>query len=103
DAYLSATQLGVTLASLGLGWIGEPALAHIVEPAFAALGAWAVAASHVVGAVVAFIIITAVHTIVGELAPKSLAIQRTEELTLWSARPLWIFYHLAWPIIAMLN
>jgi CBS domain containing-hemolysin-like protein len=103
DAYLSATQLGVTLASLGLGWIGEPELARLVEPAFASLGAWAVPASHVVGVVVAFMIITATHTIVGELAPKSFAIQHTEEITLWAARPLWIFYHLAWPAIRALN
>jgi CBS domain containing-hemolysin-like protein len=103
DAYLSATQLGVTLASLGLGWVGEPAIAHLVEPAFAALGAWAVAGAHVVGVVVAFVAITALHTIIGELAPKSFAIQRTEEMTLWAARPLYVFYHLAWPIIHMLN
>ncbi len=103
DAYLSATQLGVTLASLGLGWIGEPAIAHLVEPLFSALGRWAGGAAHVIGVVVAFIAITALHTIVGELAPKSFAIQRTEEMTLWAARPLWIFYHLAWPIIRLLN
>jgi CBS domain containing-hemolysin-like protein len=103
DAYLSTTQLGVTLASLGLGWIGEPAISHVVEPLFARLGAWATGASHVVGVVVAFVAITALHTIVGELAPKSFAIQRTEEMTLWAARPLWIFYHMAWPIIRTLN
>ncbi len=103
DAYLSATQLGVTLASLGLGWIGEPAIAHFIEPRFAALGAWASPAANVIGVVVAFIVITALHTIVGELAPKSLAIQRTEEITLWAARPLWVFYHMAWPIIRILN
>lgn len=103
DAYLSATQLGVTLASLGLGWIGEPEIARIVEPLFASLGPWAVPASHVVGVVAAFVVITALHTIVGELAPKSLAIQRAEEITLWAARPLWIFYHLAWPAIRALN
>jgi CBS domain containing-hemolysin-like protein len=103
DAYLSTTQLGVTLASLGLGWIGEPAIADFIEPLFARLGAWAGPAAHVVGVVVAFIVITALHTIVGELAPKSLAIQKTEEISLWAARPLWIFYHIAWPIIRILN
>jgi CBS domain containing-hemolysin-like protein len=56
-----------------------------------------------VGVVVAFVAITALHTIVGELAPKSFAIQRTEEMTLWAARPLWLFYHMAWPIIRALN
>src|SRR6516165_1890724 len=55
DAYLSTTQLGVTLASLGLGWIGEPAFAHLVEPLFERLGPWAAGASHVVGVVVAFV------------------------------------------------
>src|SRR5580658_9751259 len=64
DAYLSTTQLGVTLASLGLGWIGEPAIADFIEPLFARLGAWAGPAAHVVGVVVAFIVITALHTIV---------------------------------------
>jgi CBS domain containing-hemolysin-like protein len=103
DAYLSATQLGVTLASLGLGWVGEPVFARLVEPVFGALGTWAGPAAHVVGVVVAFLAITALHTIVGELAPKSLAIQRTEEMTLWAARPLWVFYHLAWPAIRLLN
>lgn len=103
DAYLSATQLGVTLASLGLGWIGEPAIARWIEEPFAKLGPWAGPASHVVGVVVAFIVITALHTIVGELAPKSMAIQHTDALALWAARPLWIFYHLAWPIIRALN
>ena len=100
DAYLSTTQLGVTLASLGLGWIGEPSIARVVEPLFAALGPWAVPGAHVVGVVVAFVAITALHTIVGELAPKSFAIQRTEEMTLWAgAARWWISYHMAWPII----
>lgn len=103
DAYLSATQLGITLASLGLGWIGEPAVAHLLEPVFARLGAWAVEASHAVSIVIAFVVITAVHTIVGELAPKSLAIQRTEQVTLVAAWPLHAFYLLAWPIIWFLN
>ncbi|MFT3769263.1 MAG: hemolysin family protein [Minicystis sp.] len=103
DAYLSATQLGVTLASLGLGWIGEPAIAHAIQPAFAKLGPWAVEASHAVAIVIAFVIITAVHTIVGELAPKSLAIQHTEEMALHAARPLHAFYLLAWPAIWLLN
>ena len=103
DAYLSATQLGVTLASLGLGWVGEPAIAHAIQPAFARLGAWAVEASHAVAVVIAFVIITAIHTIIGELAPKSLAIQHTEQMVLHSARPLHFFYLLAWPAIWLLN
>jgi CBS domain containing-hemolysin-like protein len=103
DAYLSATQLGVTLASLGLGWIGEPAIADFLAPRLALLGTWAASVAHVTALVIAFVLITMIHTIVGELAPKSLAIQRTEELALASARPLYVFYHLAWPAIAFLN
>jgi len=103
DAYLSATQLGVTLASLGLGWIGEPAIAQAVQPLFARLGTWASGASHALAAVIAFSFITAFHTIVGELAPKSLAIQRTEEIALHAAGPLHAFYFLAWPAIWLLN
>jgi CBS domain containing-hemolysin-like protein len=106
DAYLSATQLGVTLASLGLGWIGEPAIAHALEPRFEALGlteARAAGVAHGLALVIAFIVITAVHTIIGELAPKSVAIQRTEEIVLHAARPLYAFYLLAWPAIWLLN
>jgi CBS domain containing-hemolysin-like protein len=105
DAYLSATQLGVTLASLGLGWIGEPAIAHALEPRFEALGAKTGAAglAHGLALVIAFIVITAVHTIIGELAPKSVAIQRTEEIVLHAARPLYAFYLVAWPAIWLLN
>jgi CBS domain containing-hemolysin-like protein len=103
DAYLSATQLGVTLASLGLGWLGEPAIAHALEPQFARLGPWAAGVSHAVAVVCGFVAITAFHTIVGELAPKTLAIQRTEQIALHSARPLYVFYFLAWPAIWLLN
>jgi CBS domain containing-hemolysin-like protein len=103
DAYLSATQLGVTLASLGLGWVGEPAIAHLIEPLLARLGTFAAATSHGIGLVFAFVMITALHTIIGELSPKSLAIQKTEELVLWSALPLHAFFLFAWPIIWALN
>jgi len=102
-AYMSATQLGITLASLGLGWIGEPAIAHLLEPVFARLGAWAQPAAHGTSIVIAFLFITALHTIVGELAPKSLAIRRAEPVALSSARLLHFFYILAWPIIWLLN
>jgi putative hemolysin len=73
--YISATQLGITLASLGLGWIGEPALAHVVEGAFRWLpGAAAVVATHATASIIAFIIITVLHIILGELVPKALAL-----------------------------
>lgn len=103
DAYLSANQLGITLASLALGWLGEPAFARLLMPLFARLGHGAVWASHGVAVVMAFVIITFLHTVLGELAPKSLAIQRTEPVALWTARPLHVFYVLAYPIIWTLN
>jgi len=103
DAYLSANQLGMTIASLGLGWIGEPAIAEAIQPSLAGLGGWAAASSHAIAFSVAFFIITALHTIVGELGPKSLAIQKTEEVTLFAARPLYVFFIVMWPIIWLLN
>src|SRR5690606_24926593 len=87
DAYLSATQLGITLASLGLGWLGEPALAHLIESAlvWAGLaertGAGTPAWIHGIAVTVAFSIISVAHIVVGELVPKSLAIQRPEQVS----------------------
>lgn len=103
DAYLSANQLGITLASLGLGWIGEPALARLIEPALEGLGRYAHVGAHAIAFGVAFFVITALHTVVGELAPKTLAIQRTEKVTLWTAGPLHVFYVMMWPAISLLN
>ena len=79
DAYLAATQLGITISSLALGWIGEAALAHLIEPLLAWLpGGLATVGSHAIAVAIAFTIITALHIVLGELAPKSLALQRTE-------------------------
>jgi len=103
DAYLSACQLGITLASLGLGWIGEPAFAHLIEPLFAGLGAWATAAAHAVAITVAFLIITFLHIVVGEVAPKSIAIRNPEIVSLYVARPMRLFYRLFYPVIWALN
>ncbi len=103
DSNLAATQLGVTISSLGLGWIGEPALAHLIEPAFAVLGAFAAAVAHAVAVVVAFIIITVFHIVLGELAPKSLALQRPERVALWIVRPLSLFLAVFRPAILVLN
>ena len=88
DAYLSANQLGITLASLGLGWVGEAAFARLLLPLLAVLGGAATAASHTLAATLSFLLITFLHTVLGELAPKSLAIQRTESVALWTAAPL---------------
>ena len=89
DRYISATQLGITLASLGLGWVGEPALADLVEGAFRVLpdGLQAVA-THTVAVAVAFSIISALHIILGELVPKALALLFPERISAWVAAPL---------------
>lgn len=104
DANLAATQLGITISSLGLGWVGEPALAHLIEPLLTVLPAgWASAGSHAIAVVVAFIIITALHIVLGELAPKSLALQRSEGTALGVVRPLAVFLFLLKPAILILN
>lgn len=103
DKYLSANQLGITLASLALGWLGEPALADILGPYMAGLGASANIAAHSLALGFSFAGITFLHTVLGELAPKSLALQRTEPVALWAALPLRIFYIAAFPIIWTLN
>jgi CBS domain containing-hemolysin-like protein len=99
DKYLSANQLGITLASLGLGWVGEPALAHIVEPHLVWLGPAASITAHSLALGISFALITFFHTVLGELAPKSLALQRTEPVALWTAAPLRAFYIAAYPVI----
>ncbi|ADO73454.1 hemolysin family protein [Stigmatella aurantiaca] len=105
DAYLSATQFGITLASLGLGWLGEPAFAHLLEPLLTQVvpeGASATVA-HSAAVAIAFALITFLHIVVGELAPKSMAIQRAESTTLAVALPMRAFYFLFYPAIWMLN
>jgi magnesium and cobalt exporter, CNNM family len=104
DANLAATQLGITISSLALGWIGEPALAHLVEPPLSSLPEWlAAAGSHALAVAIAFVIITALHIVLGELAPKSLALQRSEGTALWVIRPLGLFLFLFRPAIIALN
>lgn len=104
DANLAATQLGITISSLALGWIGEPALAHLIEPALAALpGGLAGVGSHAIAVGVAFTVITVFHIVLGELAPKSLALQRPESTALFIVRPLALFLAVFRPVISMLN
>jgi putative hemolysin len=104
DAYLAATQLGITISSLALGWIGEPALAHQIEPLLSGLPeSLATTGSHAVAVVIAFVIITALHIVLGELAPKSLALQRSEGTALWVVRPVALFLFLLRPAIVTLN
>jgi CBS domain containing-hemolysin-like protein len=104
DRYISATQLGITLASLGLGWIGEPALAGLIETMFSWLPATlATLASHTVAVAVAFAIITALHIILGELVPKALALLYPESVSRWVAGPLVVFAWIMYFPIAVLN
>ncbi|MDO9270058.1 MAG: hemolysin family protein [Methylobacter sp.] len=103
DAYLSACQLGITLASLGLGWIGEPAFASLLEPVFAKIKVTSPEMIHGVSFAFAFSMISFLHIVVGELAPKSLAIRNPEKIGLWSAAPLYGFYWLMYPVIWLLN
>jgi CBS domain containing-hemolysin-like protein len=103
DAYLSACQLGITLASLGLGWIGEPAFASLLAPLFAAIGVIPPEVSHAISFAFAFFVISFLHIVVGELAPKSLAIRKPERVGLLSALPLYYFYWTMYPVIWVLN
>ncbi len=91
DRSIAATQLGITLASIALGWVAEPALADLLEPLFASLpGLWSTAATHTAAVVVAFLMITFLHVTFGELIPKNVALQATERTVLWLAAP-WSF------------
>lgn len=103
DSYLSATQLGITLTSLGLGWIGEPAFAHLLEPLFRSLGFLSSVATHTSAVVLAFLVITFLHVVFGELAPKTLAIERAEATSLLTSGPIRVFRFLFHPLIVVLN
>ena len=104
DANLAATQLGITISSLALGWIGEPALAELIEPPLKSLaGAFANIGAHAIAVAIAFTVITALHIVLGELAPKSLALQRSEQTALFIVRPLGLFLLVFRPAILFLN
>ncbi len=104
DEYLSATQLGITLASLGLGWVGEPVVSKLIIGFMALVGLEPNPEfAHKIALPIAFIVITFLHIVFGELAPKSLAIQRSEQTTLAIAYPLRFFYLLLKPAISVLN
>ena len=104
DAYLSASQLGITLASLGLGWIGESVVSSIVLDIARGLGiSFDPDLLHTISIIIAFSIITVLHIVVGEMAPKSLAIRRSEAVTLAVAIPMRAFYLVFRPIIVSLN
>ena len=103
DAYLSACQLGITLASLGLGWVGEPAFARLLEPLLIAIGIDSAEWIHRISLFFAFFVISFLHIVVGELAPKSMAIRTPERVSLWTAPALYLFYWIMFPAIWVLN
>src|ERR1051326_3888622 len=103
DAFLSAAQLGITLASLGLGWIGEPVFIAILSPLFGWLQIQSPEARHVLAFLIGFSALTFLHISAGEQAPKWLAIQRAVTTTLWVSYPLLWFYRASYPFVWALN
>lgn len=102
DGYLSACQLGITVTALGLGWLGEPTVMRLLTPLFKELALNETVAS-VLSFAIAFFTITFLHVVIGELAPKTVAIQKAEEVTLFLAKPLILFYKVMYPFIWLLN
>ena len=102
DEYLSACQLGITITALGLGWLGEPTIKHLLEPLFLKLHL-SPAISSTVSFIIAFAVITFLHVVIGELAPKTFAIQRAEQVSLLLSKPLIYFYRVMYPFIWALN
>ncbi|WP_251330699.1 hemolysin family protein [Haloplanus pelagicus] len=101
DDYLATTQLGITIASLGLGWVGEPAVAALIEPVLEPILPEGLI--HLVAFAIGFSVITFLHVVFGELAPKTLAIAQTERLSLFLAPPMKVFYYLLYPGIVVFN
>ena len=103
DAFLSACQLGITLASLALGWIGEPIFETLLQPIFHWLSIESETAKSTISFGFGFSVITILHIVVGEIAPKSLAIQKPLPTSLWVAYPMMWFYKASYPLVAVLN
>ena len=102
ESYLAACQLGITMASLGLGWIGEPAVASLLEPLFHALGL-SPEVLHTTAFVVGFVVFSSLHIVIGEQVPKTFAIRKPEPVALWVAYPLHVFFRLTYPLNWALN
>lgn len=105
DTYIAATQFGITMASLALGWIGEPALAHLVDPVLAWIlpAEWVQTGSHAISFAISFALITALHIVLGELAPKGIALQRPESTSLFVTMPMNLFLRVFKPFVMALN
>ncbi len=102
EAYLAACQLGITMASLGLGWVGEPAVAALLEPLFSSMG-MPEEVLHTVAFLVGFLLFSSLHIVIGEQVPKTFAIRQAEQVSLWVAYPLYWSYMLVWPLNWLLN
>jgi CBS domain containing-hemolysin-like protein len=102
ESYLAACQLGITMASLGLGWVGEPVVASLLAPLFEAMGL-SDAAVHTTSFIIGFLIFSSLHIIVGEQVPKTFAIRKSAPVSLWCAYPLHWFYLMAFPLNWLLN
>jgi putative hemolysin len=103
-SYIAATQLGITMASLGLGWIGEPALASLIQPGLGFLSSQiAEATAHSIAVATAFAVVTSLHIVLGELAPKTIALQHAESTALLVVKPTELFMTAFWPFIRLLN
>ena len=102
EAYLAACQLGITMASLGLGWVGEPAVASLLEPVFHSLGI-PEELLHTSAFILGFLIFSSLHIVIGEQVPKTFAIRQPEPVSVWVSYPLHAFYLLAWPLNRLLN
>jgi CBS domain containing-hemolysin-like protein len=103
DAYLSACQVGITLASIGLGWIGEPFMERVLHPVFPLLGMESETLASSISFLIGYFLISFAHIVVGEMAPKSVAIRIPEGTAIWVAIPLRAFYLACYPFIWILN
>ncbi len=102
ESYLAACQLGITMASLGLGWVGEPAVAAILEPLFTELG-MSEPMVHTSSFIIGFLIFSALHIVIGEQVPKTFAIRKAEPVSMWAAYPLHVSYLIAYPLNWLLS
>ncbi|WHY17014.1 hemolysin family protein [Paenibacillus sp. G2S3] len=102
EGYLSACQLGITLASLALGWLGQPAIANLVGPLLGSLG-FGVTSVNVVSLIIALMFITILHIVLGELAPKTIAVNKAESVLLLTSGPMNVFYKIMYPVIWIVN
>jgi CBS domain containing-hemolysin-like protein len=103
DGYLSVCQVGITVASLGLGWVGEPAVSHLIAPVLERVGVTSERVVSVVAVALGFAVITYAHLVFGEQAPKYFSIQRAEGTSLWISRPLKLFMFLFGPVVWLVN